>query len=183
MRPLARAFRYLAPALAFRAVPALSAQVTGQQVSAAQTSACALLSVAEIRTITGREDYPAYVDGDPDGQGAGGGSSCQYGGRTTMSVNHPPLLSVVLIKGKNWTRQSRGFTLPPGCQRESVPGVGDDAFFQSCTASRVKRSPPLYVKAGTYDLIVQIDVEPPATQASVRPIVIAVAKAALLKLR
>ena len=147
------------------------------------TPACALLSVAEIRETTGRADYPDYVDGDPEGEGAGGGSSCQYGGPTMMAVGYPPLLSVVLIKGKNWTARSREFTLPAGCEREQVAGVGDDAFFESCPASRLKRSPPLYVKVGANDLIVQMDVDPPATQASVRPIVIAVARAAALKLR
>ena len=183
MRNLAQAFLIASPVVILGAVSALSAQSAGRQATVAPTPACAVLSVAEIRRITGRADYPDYVDGDPDGEGAGGGSSCQYGGRTFMSVNNPPMLSVVLIKGKSWTERSRGSAPPPGCQRESVAGVGDDAFFQVCPASRLRRSPPLYVKAGANDLIVQMDVDPPATQESVRPIVIAVAKAAALKLR
>lgn len=40
----------------------------------APTPACALLSVAEVRTITGTQNYPDFVDGDPDGEGAGGAS-------------------------------------------------------------------------------------------------------------
>lgn len=169
---------HLARALLMMAlgVPVLAAQD-------APTPACALLSVAEVRTITGRPNYPDHVDGDPDGEGAGGGSSCQYGGLSMFPGGSTPMLSVVLIKGKNWTERSRSFTLPEGCRREPVTGVGEDAFFESCPASRVKRSPPLYVKAGTNDLIVQMDVEPPATQESVRPIVIAIAQAAVLKLR
>jgi len=174
-----RAFFIMASAVA---VPALSVQPAAGQTTTAPTPACALLSAAEIRTITGRANYPDYVDGDAEGEGAGGGSSCQYGG-ASMVPGYPPLLSVVLIKGKNWTARSRSFTLREGCERESVAGVGDDAFFESCPAPSVKRSPPLYVKAGTNDLIVQMDIEPPATPASVRAMVIAVARAAVLKLQ
>jgi hypothetical protein len=182
MGHLMRALLIVVPALALRAVPPVSAQSAGGQARGAPTPACALLSVAEIRSITGRNDYPDAVDGDPDGEGAGGGSSCQYGGADMMPGPDPPLLSVVLIKGKDWTAASRRFTLPAGCSRESVAGVGDDAFFESCPASRSKRSPPLYVKAGSNDLIVQIDIDPPATQASARAVVIALAKAAVAKL-
>lgn len=134
---------------ALGAVPVLAAQ-------GAPTPACALLSVAEVRTITGRQNYPDHVDGDPDGEGAGGGSSCQYGGPSMVPGGSTPLLSVVLVKGQNWTERSRSFTLPAGCQREPVAGVGEEAFFESCPASRSRRSSPLYVKAGTNDLIVQM---------------------------
>lgn len=175
MRHLARAFLVVW----VTAVPAQSARGQGADPP---TPACALLSVAEVRTITGRPEYPDFVDGDPDGDGAGGGSSCQYGGASMMPGVHAPLLSVVLIKGKDWTARSRSGTLPAGCQREAVAGVGDEAFFESCPASRLKRSAPLYVRAGTNDLILQMDVEPPATEAAVRQTVIAIAKAAVLNL-
>ena len=45
------------------------------------------------------------------------------------------------------------------------------------------RTAPLYVKAGSKDLIVQLDIEPPDTEAALRPKAIAVAKAAAAKLR
>ena len=60
-----------------------------------------------------------FVDGDPDDEGAGGGSSCQYGGAGMMPGPNPPLLSVVLIKGKDWIAAGRNFALPSGCSRES----------------------------------------------------------------
>jgi hypothetical protein len=75
-----------------------------------------------------------------------------------------------------------GSALPAGCQREAVAGVGEDAFFESCPASRSQRFPPLYVRAGTNDLILQMDVEPPATVAAVRQTLIAIAQAAVRKL-
>jgi len=182
MRLLARVCFTLVQAALFGAVSALAGQVSGQTSPPAPTPACALLSVAEIRSITGRGDYPGYVDGDAEGEGAGGGSSCQYGGMGMMPDSQPPLLSVVLIKGKHWTERTRTSSLPAGCQREPVAGVGDAAFFESCP-SRLQRTAPLYVQVGNSDLIVQMDVEAPATPASVRPLVIAVAKAAVLKLR
>jgi len=64
-----------------------------------------------------------------------------------------------------------------------VAGVGDDAFFESCPNPKLTRSAPLYVKVGTNDLIVQLDIKTPATEASARTTVIAVAKAAVAKLR
>lgn len=179
MRPVIRAFLLIAVGV----LPAVSAQAPSGQAASAPTPACALLSVAEVREITGRREYPDHVDGDPDGEGAGGGSSCQYGGATFNPADKAPLLSLVLIRGKNWTERSRGFPLAAGCRREAVTGVGDDAYFASCPASRSKRSAPLYVKAGTNDLILQLDVEPPATEASVRQTLIALARAVERKLR
>ena len=73
-------------------------------------------------------------------------------------------------------------TSPEGCRRQSVAGVGNDAFFESCPNPKLKRSAPLYVKVGTNDLIVQLDIKAPATEASARTTVIAVAKAAVAKL-
>ena len=91
-----------------------------------------------------------------------------------------PLLSLVLIEGKNYTKTNPART---GCRREAAAGVGDEAYFEVCPESRLRRTPPLYVKAGTKDLILQLDIEAPETDASLRPKVIALAKAAVAKLR
>ena len=91
-----------------------------------------------------------------------------------------PLLSIVLIDGKDYTRTAQP---GPGCTKESVSGVGDQAHFVVCASSRVMRTAPLYVKAGSKDLIVQLDVIPPDTEAAMRPKAIAVAQAAVSKLR
>ena len=147
------------------------------------TPACALLTVDDVRKATGRTEYPRASDGDQLGEGAGGGSSCQYGGSSFAPGPHAPMVSFVLIPGKNWTKTSRGFKLAQGCTREDVKGIGDDAFFEVCPAPRSKRSPPLYAKVGTNDIIVQIDVEPPSTVESAKQQVIALAKAAAAKLR
>jgi hypothetical protein len=90
------------------------------------------------------------------------------------------MLSIVLIDGKDYTRTAR---LGQDCAKEGVSGVGDEAYFSVCASSRVKRTAPLYVKAGSKDLIVQLDIEPPDAEAAMRPKAIAIAKAAAAKLR
>src|ERR1044071_6825394 len=74
--------------------------------------ACAVLTVAEIRTATGFTGYDRPSPGDPPGQGAGGGASCQYEAPrfavdakgNAIPVGKGPLLSLVLIDGKNYTK-------------------------------------------------------------------------------
>lgn len=175
---------------------AVSATV-GQQVAAqgrdggspkSGNPACNVLTPEELRTITGFPGYKRPSPGDPAGQGAGGGASCQYessgpsvDARGNAINEKGPLLSLVLIDGKNYTK-----TMPMarGCRKETVSGVGDEAFFEICpSAGRLSRTPPLYVKAGTKDLIVQMDIDSPDTEATIRPKVIAVAKAAAAKMR
>jgi hypothetical protein len=160
------------------------AVASGARLSAQSgpTPACALLSASEIRKATGIEAYGNGHNGDQEGEGAGGGSSCQYGGGSLTGPD-APLLSLVLIRGKGYTESARKMKLPAGCTRETVRGVGDQAFFENCPIPNSRRSPPLYVKAGSNDLIVQMDIEPPATAASVKLTVIAVAKAAAAKLQ
>jgi hypothetical protein len=146
------------------------------------TPACKTLTVAEVRRITGNPNYPNYADGDAPGEGAGGGSSCQYGGASMMGKG-APMLSFVLIPGKNWTEAQKKFKQSPGCKLEPQPGLGDLALWEFCANSKIKRSSPLYVKSGSNDFILQLDLEPPATEASVRPTLIALAKAVIPKLK
>ena len=155
----------------------------------APNPACALLTPAEIRSLTGFPGYQNPSPGDAPGEGAGGGASCQYSKPLFPAIDASgkpvpsgkgPMLSIVLIDGKDYTRTAR---LGPGCTKESVSGVGDEAHFVVCASSRVPRTAPLYVKAGSKDLIVQLDIEPPDTEAAMRPKTIAIAKAAAAKLR
>ena len=174
---------YLIPAVL--AVSALEAR--GQSQRAEANPACAVLSVAEVRKITGYPDY-RVSPGDPPGQGAGGGASCQYvapafgvDAKGNPTIPKGPLISLVLIDGKDWTRSAKH---PSGCKREPAPGIGDEAYFEVCPSpAKLRRSYPLYVKAGSRDLIVQMDIVEPDTEPSVRSKVVALAKAAVAKLR
>ena len=159
----------------------------GRGGGGAQNPACAVLTADEVKSITGFSGYGRPSPGDPPGEGAGGGASCQFSApefavdaKGNAVQQKGPLLSIVLIEGKNYTK-----TVPiaRGCRKEAAPGVGDEAFFEVCPDSRLQRTPPLYVKAGTKDLILQMDVEKPDTDSSLRPKVIALAKAAAAKLR
>ena len=150
--------------------------------------ACSILTPQELQNITGFPGYKRPSPGDPPGQGAGGGASCQYqstgpsvDARGNAVEEKGPLLSLVLIDGKNYTK-----TMPigRGCKKDAVSGVGDEAFFEVCpSAGKLSRTPPLYVKSGSKDLIVQMDIDSPDTVDTIRPKVTAVAKAAAAKLR
>jgi hypothetical protein len=142
------------------------------------THACALLSAAKVRNVMGRQDYSAGEEGDAPGEGLGGGSSCGYG----LPGDWPPRLAVVLIPargGVSWTTRRRGVQLYQGCKREQLSGIGDDAFVELSPTE----GPDVYAKAGAFDLVVHMNLVPPATAASVKPAVVAVAKAAVAKLR
>jgi hypothetical protein len=135
--------------------------------------ACGLLTAADLEQAT-RQAYDAASPGDEMGQGAGGGASCQWGDPAGQDL---PMISVVLIPSngkKSYTQVSRGFKAQPGCVREPVSGVGDDAFVETCPRGR---GPAVYFRKGTNDGIVQVDVIKPATPASVKPKAIALAKA------
>jgi hypothetical protein len=157
--------------------------------SASRNPACTVLTVAEIRSLTGFPGYrsPSPPPDDSAGQGAGGSASCQFEstGPTVDARGNPvilkgPLLSIVLTEGKDYTRTAKAAA---GCKRDPVAGVGDLAYFEICPNEIRSRTPPLYVKAGNKDLIVQMDIDKAETDASTRPKVVAVAKAAAAKLR
>ena len=160
---------------------AQSSKPAKQSAAGTPAPVCPLLSVADVRKITGNDDYAKPWEVGP-GEGVGGGSACVYEGAPT-AMKEPPMLGFTLISGRNWTQARRKVKLLPGCKQEPIKAVGDDAFFESCPNNSRRRSDPLYVKVGSNDLIVEMGVEPPATKASVRPTVIAFAKAVAAKVR
>jgi hypothetical protein len=161
----------------------LWAQSPNQSDDASKNPACALLSVAEVRKITGRDDYQRPWAAAAPGEGVAGGSACAYEGAVT-ALKEPPKIGFVLISGKDYTRSHSTTKLPPGgrCKRESAKGVGDVAYFECCPCS-AKSAPALFVKVGSHDLIIDAGVEPPATEASVRSTMISLAKAVEARLR
>jgi hypothetical protein len=135
--------------------------------------ACGLLTAADLQQATG-VTYDAPSPGDGMGEGAGGGASCQWGDPVGQDL---PMISVVFIPSngkKGYTEMSRAFKPQPGCAREPVPGLGDDAFVETCPRGR---GPTVYFRKGKNDGVVQVDVIKSATPASVKPKAIALAKA------
>jgi hypothetical protein len=159
----------------------LSAQVPGSSDEVAKNPACALLSAAEVRKITGRDDYVRPWSSANPGEGVAGGSACAYEG-DPASMKEPPLIGFSLIEGKDYTQLHSTTKLPGACRREPVKGVGEKAYFECCPCS-ARNAPDLYVKVGSKDLIVSAKVEAPATEASMRPIMISLAQAVAAKLR
>jgi hypothetical protein len=158
---------------------ALLGSAAALQAQSAPNPACGLLTAAGLKKITGKS-YDEGSAGDAMGEGAGGGASCQWG---EPGSTGPAMISVVYIPakgGNGYTEIYRGRTPRPGCQREPVSALGDAAFIESCPKDR---GPVAYIKVGANDLIVQMDVLPPGTAASVKPTLIAVAKAAVAKAR
>ena len=180
---------YVVLTVSTTAVPGVAAQGrAGAGAMESANPACNILTPEELRSLTAFPGYKRPSPGDAAGQGAGGGASCQYestgpsvDARGNAINEKGPLLSLVLIEGKNYTK-----TMPMarGCKKDAVSGVGDEAFFEVCpSAGKLSRTPPLYVKSGSKDLIVQMDIDSPDTEATIRPKVIAVAKAAAAKVR
>jgi hypothetical protein len=169
----------------------MGASVPAQAVQSGARStnpACAVFTIDELQEITGFPGYRQPSPGDPPGEGVGGGASCQYEAPlfamdargNPIAAPKGPLLSIVLINGKNYTQ-----TVPigKGCKKEAVAGVGDAAFFEVCPATKLSRTPPLYVKKGATDLVLQLDIKAPDTDASLRPTLIALARAAAAKVK
>lgn len=149
----------------------------------AESPACDLLGTDDVRKITGRQEYGEGSTGDAPGEGLGGGTSCQWGRMTFMGEN-PPTVSVILVpsgKGKRYVDQRKNYKLAPGCKLDRVSGVGEEAFFEDCPKAREL---PLFVKArGENDLVVAMEIRAPATPDSAKPTIVALAKAALAKMR
>jgi len=146
------------------------------------TPACKLLSVAEVQKITGISSY-ARAWGMPLGQATGGGSSCAFQ-EAMSSLERLPMIGFTLVPGKGWTQRRRTMRLPVGCSRVQVAGVGDDAFYESCPTTGTKRRlEPLFVKVGSNDLVVEMDIRAPVTEESARKAVVALAKNVAAKLK
>jgi hypothetical protein len=157
----------------------LGTAVAASQAQSASNPACGLLTGAELQKITGKA-YDEGDEGDAMGEGAGGGASCQWGDPVGRGA---PMVSVVYIPskgGKGYTEINRASKMLPGCKREPVSGLGDEAHIETCSKGR---GPVAYIKAGANDLIVQMDAIAPATALSVKPTLIAVAKAVVARAR
>jgi len=155
----------------------------GAADQAALDDPCSLLSGAQVRQIVGRDDYDDGSPGDALGEGVGGGSSCQWMGPVFgVAAERPPIVSVVVIPprdGRRWTESIRA-SPSAGCAQDAAPGAGPGAIFEECEG---RRELPLYVPARALDLLVAIEVVPPATTESVRPMLVQLAEAAAAGLR
>ena len=100
-------------------------------------------------------------------------------GKPIRNPPRGPEFRLGIFDGKNLTHTKR---VAPRCHKEPVSGVGEEAFFEVCPPTD-RFTSYLYVKVGAKDLLMQIEIEPPDTDATMRPRLLALAKAAAAKLR
>jgi hypothetical protein len=142
--------------------------------------ACPLLTDRELDTATGLD----YGPGGPIavGQGAFGGSTCLWGGMGGDPARDLPQIGVVFIppgpRGSH-TEFYRGRAPEAGCTRETLRGVGDVAFVDSC--EKAQRGVRVYVKAGRNDVFLVVDQLQQHPLSWAQPVAVALAKAAAVR--
>jgi hypothetical protein len=163
---------------------ALSADLAAQSDARAKPAnpACPLITDQELDAATGMN----YGPGEGyNGLGAGifGGATCLWGGVWNEDVAKSlPQVGVVFIPPGSRGRHTdfyRARKPEAGCTRETLRGVGDFAFAESCQSS--SPSMRIYVKAGRNDVFLVVDMLFQHPLSWARPVAEALAKAAALK--
>jgi hypothetical protein len=153
----------------------LSLALMALTMGAAQTAtipfdACTLLTAEELVQITGRNDAALDVI---DGETLPGIAACS---NTFLSISvHDQGPLRFAARRKSLTDQ--------GKRIEPLSGVGDEAFFAEDNRLPHFVGAAVATRVGKYELVIGWEVDPPATPASIRPQIVALAKAAATKLR
>jgi len=144
--------------------------------------ACPLLADQELDAATGLDYGPG--SGIDIGQGAFGGVTCLWGGMGGDPAKDLPQIGVVFIppgsRGSH-TEFYRGRVPEAGCTRETLRGVGDVAFVDSCEKARA--GVRVYVKTGRNDVFLVVDQLQKRPLSWARPVAVALAKAAAPRAR
>jgi hypothetical protein len=145
---------------------------TGQRNAAnsGPIRACSLLPAAEVKKLSALPDpLNLFEKMKPEEESIGRGSSCNY---PSVHVQIDPFdwTTIDAQRGKN------------PAQFEAVAGVGDAAFLRANKGRSVEFA-ELYAKVGPHVLTIQMDVPDGASTASVKPGVVALARAYAAKLR
>ena len=142
------------------------------QVSVAATAqvpdACALLRPAEIQKITGRSDL---ATDKPDLHQVKTGTECQHSGKHGLGIYLRPITKDLFAQIRDMEKKY------PGYKFEPTSGVGDEAYYMTD-----KRNVMLKSRVGQHSFHVAMDLNG-APPESLKPMVLALAKAAAAKLR
>jgi len=164
-KPMSRlvvVFVLMAVASATLDLPVLAQKPSTAAQTGARFNACTLLPRDEVKKIV-----PWTVQGDLEKETEmplGGGSACVY-----------PSVQIYVDKYSASRIESARKDGP----LHSVPGIGDDAFIQQ----KGKYWAELYVKVGDRLLLIEKDIPADGTFESVKPSMVALAKALVVKLR
>ena len=160
--------------------PGLVAQ--SEQPAPSASSACSLLTDQDLDTATGLDYGPG--EAIAIGQGNFGGTTCLWGGMGGDPAKDLPQVGVVFIppssRGSH-TEFYRGLQLEAGCTRETLRGLGDLAFVDTCEKTRAGIR--VYVKTGRNDVFLVVDQLQKRPLGWARPVAVALAKAAAPRAR
>jgi hypothetical protein len=133
--------------------------------------ACTLLPASEVKRLAALTDPLNLFDKlPPEEEPVGRGSSCNYPG---IHVQIDPF---------DWTTID-SLRAKDSAQFEAVPGVGDAAFLRANKAAASLEFAELYARVGPHVLTIQMDVPDGQSTASVKPGLVALAKAYVAKLQ
>jgi hypothetical protein len=148
-------------------------------------SACALVTEKEVEAATAM-DYRPGDELEQEYESIEGGATCMWGGpwgglnaAGVLVREDLPEINVTFIaagpRGSH-TERRRKLRLAPGCTREPVRGVGDDAFAEICDGALYGVS--VYARTGSNDVLVSAYAMKGLAKGAVKPAAIALAKAA-----
>jgi hypothetical protein len=134
----------------------------------AQVDACAVLTPAEIKKITGRGDL---ATGKPDLTPLKTGTECQHSGKHDIGVYVRPNSKQFFAQLRDHEKTYKGYT------QEPVSGVGDEAYYMID-----KRYVSLNSRVGDKSVRVSMELDG-APVGGHKSMVLALTKAAVAKLR
>jgi hypothetical protein len=168
-------------ALALEQAASLTADLAAQGARGAarpSNPACALVTEKDVEAATGL-DYGPGEHYDELHVGVGDKAICVW------TVNDLPEIGVELFPASAGGSKTaaRAKTKPRAeCSRESVRGVGDPAFVETCRGSISRAS--VYARTGRSDIAVTVYLKPGNSMApSIKTVAIALAKAAAARVK
>jgi hypothetical protein len=159
--------RSLTLAVMLAAAPCASADAQTKQT----IRACALLPASEVKKLVALPDPLNLYDRMPPAEEpVGKGSSCNY---PNVHVQIDPFdwRTIDSMREKN------------SAQFEAVPGVGDAAYLRANKPASSVEFAELYARVGPHIFTIQLDVPDGQSTATVKPGLVALAKAYAEKLR
>jgi hypothetical protein len=148
----------------------------GQEAGPAKTqrlTACTVLTPAEIKKLVGKALSPGFDLVKPNEEKVGSGTECFHAGVMVQLDGYP-------VGHFEATRQSYEKT---GRTKFQPSGIADAAYFYEQDPAKSSHAVGIFAKTGQHVLTITMDVNPPATAESLRPVVIELTKAAVAKLK
>ena len=153
--------------------PTAAEDATAAGAKPAGIQACGLLTRAEIKTIAARHFLPIF-DQIPDDltELPGGGSECTQGA-VQVQLDAAPVSNF----------EARRELYGDRTKFEPITEVGDQAYFYEQDPGGDGHTVGVYSRVGTHLIVISMSPTPTDSAEALRPVVIALTKAAITKLR